>query len=155
MESYTTGSLLSAPVNETRGKKTNLHGLTPDEHSSLARYSTTKDHLLLTILRDVKTEIEVWTPVKKHGSRRTRGSPVWDNPVTPVDGYNDNQWLTVRDYITPNTLFIGDVSEEAQPTELKKLPEFFDAKLTGHNILQPVRMAQRFPTSKSHVPTLN
>ena len=38
---------------------------TPDEHSSLARYSTTKDHLLLTILRDVKTEIEVWTPMKK------------------------------------------------------------------------------------------
>ena len=58
-----------------------------------------------------------------------------------MDGYNDNQyWLTVRDYITPNTLFVGDISDEAPPTELKKLPEFFDAT--------NLQVTQHFATSK-------
>lgn len=141
---YKAGSLLSAPLKKwLRGKRNLSVVFTPDEHSSLARYSTTKDHLLLTILRDVKTEIEVWTPVKRSWtSQDLQGVPTMGQlRVSPVDGYNNNQyWLTVRDYITPNTLFIGDVSAESQPTALKKLPEFFDA--TG------LQVTQHFATSK-------
>ena len=141
---YKAGSLLSAPLKKwLKGKKRLTVVFTPDEHSSLARYSTTKDHLLLTILRDVKTEIEVWTPGRKSWeSQDLQGVPSMGQlRATPVDGYNDNQyWLTVRDYITPNTLFIGEISAESQPTELKKLPEFFDA--TG------LQVTQHFATSK-------
>ncbi len=140
---YPAGSLLAAPFSKwMRGKKKISVLFTPDESSSLARFSTTKDHVLLTILRDVKTEIEVWTPTRKAWlHKELTGVPSMGQlRITPVDGYDDNTyWLTVRDYITPNTLYIGDV-ETKTTTQLKKLPDFFDASNMVVN--------QHFATSK-------
>ena len=61
--------------------------------------------------------------------------------ISPLDGYTTNEyWLTVRDYITPNTLYIGDVESNSQPTQIKALPEFFDAS--------NLQVQQHFATSK-------
>ena len=148
---YKAGSLLSAPLKKwLKGKKRITVVFTPDEHSSLARFSTTQDHLLLTILRDVKTEIEVWTPSKKGWtSKELQGVPSMGQlRISPIDGYNTNEyWLTVRDYITPNTLYIGDVESNSQPTQIKALPEFFDASnLQVQQHFATIKMAPRSPT---------
>ena len=143
-KTYIAGSLLSAPLKKwLRGKKKISVLFTPDEKSSLARFSTTKDHLLLTILRDVKTEIEVWTPSRKAWVQsEVQGIPSMGQlRITPMDANNSNDyWLTVRDYITPNTLYTGSIGLETPPVELKKLPEFFDA----NNLV----VNQHFATSK-------
>ncbi len=139
---YKAGSLLRAPLKKwLRGRKKIEVLFIPDDNSSLARFSTTKDHLLLTILKDVKTEIEVWTPARKTWTKSTlpKIPKMGQLRVTPVDEYTSNDyWLTVRDYITPNTLYMGSVGEA--PTQLKKLPEFFDAS--------PYKVEQHFATSK-------
>ena len=53
--------------------------------------------------------------------------------------YSNDYWLTVRDFITPDTLYLGNLSTGA-PEPLKSLPGFFDA--TG------LEVNQHFATSK-------
>ena len=147
-QTYKAGSLLSAPLKKwLRGKKKLTVLFEPDEHSSLSRFSTTKDFLVLTILRDVKTEIEVWSQKGKRW-KKTAGISTPNGGgqvrITPIDSYNSNDyWMTYRDYITPNTLSIGTIEQSEStdtPETLKQLPAFFDAS--------NLQVSQHFATSK-------
>ena len=145
---YKAGSLLSAPLKKwLRGKKKLTVLFEPDESSSLSRFSTTKDFLVMTILRDVKTEIEVLAQRRNRWYMSEAFLPPRNGGqirITPVDGYGSNDyWMTYRDYITPNTLSIGTMEpEDSQPAlvRLKQLPAFFDAS--------NLEVTQHFATSK-------
>lgn len=140
---YKAGSLLTAPLKKwLRGKKKITVLFEPSETTSLSSYSATKDHLILSTLDDVKSKIIILTPYKKEWkSSSLSGLPQMGNlSVWPIDSEESNDyWLTVRDFITPNTLYTGSIDGDA-PEKLKSLPAFFDAS--------NLEVSQHFATSK-------
>lgn len=113
----------------------------PTDNSSLASYSFTRDHLLLNVLEDVKNRIYVLADTDQGWNRRplSGAPPIGTVGVSPVDADESNAyWMTVSDYLTPTTLYIGEVGEE--PESLKQLTPQFDA--TG------LAVSQHFATSQ-------
>ncbi len=112
----------------------------PDEHSSLAAATWTKNHLLLNVLRDVKNEITVMTPTDNGWtSKPLPGAPkIGTVVVGAIDpDHSDEYFMQTTNFLTPSTLWIGTVGEEPEP--LKSLPAFFDA--------DGLSVAQHFATS--------
>lgn len=126
---YQAGSFLAARADAYRAGERELTVLfTPDAHTSLERWSWTRNHLLLTTLRDVASRIEVITPGADGWSRRDLGvTPA--NQTIAVSGVDDDEnddfWMTVTSFLQPSTLRLGTVGVDALQT-LKRSPSFFD-----------------------------
>ncbi len=113
----------------------------PTERTSLAGYSPTLRHVLLNVMEDVKNRIYVATPEGDHWRRAPLpGAPeIGTVTVRAVDAdQSDDYWMTVTDYLTPTTLFVGTVGQE--PEALKQLPPMFDAS--------GLEVSQHFATSR-------
>ena len=140
---YAAGSLLVTSYPKwMKGKRAVEVLFEPTERTSLAGFSMTRNHLLLTTLRDVKNEVEVLTPGKKGWTRAAlEGLPTYGTvSVSAVDPENsDDYWLNVSGFLTPSTLGLGMVGEGPAET-LKQLPALFDA--------EGLEVAQHFATSK-------
>ena len=140
---YKSGSLLTAPLRKwLKGRKKITVLFEPSETTSLASYDVTKDHLVLSILDDVKSKIVVLTPAKKTWTESTlEGIPQFGIlTLTPIDSEDSNDyWLTVKDFITPNTLYVGTIGGDP-PKNVKSLPAFFDTT--------NLEIAQHFAESK-------
>ena len=106
----------------------------PDAHTSLAAYAWTRHHLILDVLDDVKSRLDVLTPPSH---RSTDGA--WERAAMPgapamssisvVDTDPDNSdeyWLNVTGFLTPPSLQRGVVGSVPAET-LKQGPKFFDA----------------------------
>lgn len=100
----------------------------PDAHSSLSYYAWTRDHLLLNVLRDVRSELTVLTP-ERGPWRRAELAGVPDFAQTDIvatDPFDSNEFmLSSGGFTQPDTLIYGQVGSE--PERLKQAPEFFDA----------------------------
>jgi prolyl oligopeptidase len=108
---------------------------TPGPRTSLAGFTVTRHHVLLQVLENVHTKIEVLTPGKAGWSHEAlqSDSELSTISIWAVDAEkSDDYFMTVTDYITPTTLYMGSPGEE--PQKLKNLPAFFDA--TGLKISQ-------------------
>ena len=102
----------------------------PTERKSLAGYSTTRNHILLNELDNVRNRIYVLSPGKNGWKRAPlAGMPeIGTVSANAVDSdESDDFFMTVTNYVTPTSLSIGTVGKGA-PTKLKSLPAFFDAK---------------------------
>ena len=150
-KTFPAGSLIVTNFDEFMAGKRNFNALfTPDEHTSLAGFSWTKNAIVLNVMRDVRSELTAWRYApgnKQYADSGWVGKPVAGVPkmgalsVGAVDADDsDNVWITATDYLTPTTLAIADVSNDAAPETLKSNPQFFDA--TKHVI------EQHFATSK-------
>jgi prolyl oligopeptidase len=102
----------------------------PTERKSLAGFSTTRHHVLLTELDNVRGRAEVLT----HRDGRWLREPLPGVPefgevtVRAVDpDESDEYFLDVTAFLTPNTLALGTVGAGVA-AKLKQLPAFFDAK---------------------------
>ncbi len=126
---YPKGSLLVTDFKRWMKGKRDVEVLfTPDEHTSLAGTTMTRDHIVLTILDDVKNRVEVLTPGKAGWTRAPMpGLPENGNiSVWAVDSDESNDlWINVSDYVTPDQLMLG--SATGAPEVLKTLPEQYDA----------------------------
>lgn len=126
---HVAGSLLVARADSYLAGERELTVLfTPDPHTSLERWSWTRNHLLLTTLRDVASRIEVLTPGAGGWSRRELGATEANQTIgaSGVDAdENDDFWLTVTGFLQPTALQLGTVGVDALQT-LKTAPSFFD-----------------------------
>lgn len=101
----------------------------PGARKALGGFSTTRNHILINELEDVRNRIYVAT---FDGTQWTRqplsGVPQFGNvQVSGVDNEDsDAYWLTSTDYLTPTTVSIGEINKAA-PEPLKQLPAFFKA----------------------------
>ena len=119
---------------------------TPTATTSLQGYSWTKNHLLLNVLDNVKSRIKVLHYVEPGvlaGGWQTSdlvGAPaIGTVTVAAVDDEDsDAYFMTVTDYLTPTTLYLGEIGK--QPEQLKSTPAFFDAS--------GLAISQHFATSK-------
>jgi len=135
------GSLLAAPFDAwMAGSRDIAPVFLPSATVSLASWSWTRHHLLLDLLDDVKSRVEVATPADGGWTRAPlAGAPAFGTiGIAAVDDdASDAYFMTVTDYLTPTTLHIGDV--DGRPEPVKSTPAFFDAP--------GLAIAQHFATS--------
>jgi len=108
----------------------------PTERSSLSGFAGTKNHVLLTTLDNVRTKVLVLTPSDAGWKREPLpGLPEFGTVSASAvdDEESDAYWLTITDYLTPTSLFLGEIGK-GPAQKLKSLPSFFDA--TGLQIEQ-------------------
>lgn len=102
----------------------------PTERTSLAGFSPTRGHILLSVLDDVKSRISVLSHDGDSGWTRAPlpGVPEFGNVnAWAVDAeQSDDYFLGVSDFLTPTSLFLGTIGG-GPPEKLKQLPSFFDA----------------------------
>ncbi len=103
---------------------------TPDPHTSLADHSWTRSHLILGLMHDVSSWLEVLTPQPSGPWRREplTGVPALSSAsAAGTDSDTDDEYLLdVDGFLTPSTLDIGVLgSGPAEP--LKQAPSFFDS----------------------------
>lgn len=141
-KTYKAGSLLVTKFDDfmAGGRDFNV-AFEPNENTSLASYSPTKDYILLNVLEDVKNRIYVLTLEGDTWKREPlKGAPkIGTVGVRPVDADESNAyWMTSSGYLTPTTLYYGDVGGE--PDQIKQLTPMYDAN--------GLKVSQHFATSK-------
>lgn len=129
---YRAGSLLAADFDGfLAGDRRFEVVFEPTPTTSLAGATWTRDHLVLTVLDDVKSRIRVLTPTDAawHRSEFAGAPEIGTVQVSAVDpDENDLVWVVATDYLTPTTLSIATVGQGgALPVALKSQPAFFDA----------------------------
>jgi prolyl oligopeptidase len=125
------GSLLACKLDAfLAGARTFDVLFAPTERSSLGGWSGTKNHVLVTVLDNVKSRVFVMTAGAGDGGGWKReampGLPEFGtiNASAIDDEEGDDYFLTITDYLTPTSLFHGTVGKGA-PQRLKSLPQFF------------------------------
>ncbi len=102
----------------------------PTERSSLAGWTGTKNHLLINVLDNVRNVVQIATHTDEGWRLEDMpGLPKFGTiSASPVDDEEgDAYWLTITDYLTPTSLWLGSIGE-GPATKLKSLPEFFNAE---------------------------
>jgi prolyl oligopeptidase len=142
-KTFAAGSLLAANLEKFLGGAREFDVLfEPGERTSLAGFSPTRNHILLNVLDNVRNRVSVLT----HADGGWRNEPLPGLPEFGTisagaidDEENDDYFLTITDYLTPTSLYMGTIGKGA-PKKLKSLPSFFDAK--------DLEVTQRETTSK-------
>ena len=132
-KTYPAGSLLVSDFDRfLRGERAFEVLFEPSTNTALSSVTTTKDHVVINVLEDVKNRLYVLTPSTTESPTAWRREPLVGAPafgtvnVTAVDSDESNDYfMTSTDYLTPTTLSIGTVGKA--PEELKRLPHFFDS----------------------------
>lgn len=128
---YAAGSLLAAKLDAyLAGERSFTVLFQPSDTTSLAGYSFTANHLVLNVLEDVKNRLSVLTPAAEAGqpwaSQPLPGAPAFG--TVSVSAYDEEKsdlvWMTSTDYLTPTTLYLGELLGEK--AKLKEMPSFFD-----------------------------
>ena len=119
------GSLLAVPLSDfPAASPTAL--FEPDERTFLSYHTWTRDNLILRLLVDVQSRLEILTPTPD-GWQRTR-LPVDFGHTDVLDtnrDHSDEYLLLSNGFVQPSTLRYGTVGGELET--LKQEPEFFDA----------------------------
>ncbi|MEU9254616.1 prolyl oligopeptidase family serine peptidase [Streptomyces sp. NPDC048270] len=129
------GTLLAFDLDAFRaGEREAAVLFTPDEHTALAGWSWTRNHLILTTRADVSSRMEILTPGP--GPDGWRRAPLAGVPplstasVTCTDpDVGDEYFLNVSGYLQPSTLYRGTAGEGAGAGEsVKRGPALFDTE---------------------------
>ncbi len=143
-KTYPSGSLLAAKFDDYMAGKRDITVLfTPDEHTSLSGHSWTRHHLILNVMRDVVSQIQILTPADKGAwkSEALGGAPALSTmQAAGVDADDtDEYFLTVSGFLQPTTLYYGTLGQ-GEREAIKHSPAFFDAS--------KYVVSQHFATSK-------
>lgn len=127
--SYPAGALLATRFDTFLAGGRNLAVLfQPDEHTSLAYHAWTRDRLLLSTLRDVRSQLLLLAP----DGGRWRRAPLGGLPefahtdIAATDPYGAEYMLVSSGFTEPETLRRGTAGGTGLET-LKRAPAFFDA----------------------------
>ncbi|HKS48667.1 MAG TPA: prolyl oligopeptidase family serine peptidase [Amycolatopsis sp.] len=127
---YAPGTLLAAKFDAYLAGERELTVLfEPDPHTSLDSYDWTHDHLLLTTLSDVRTELRVLTPGEDGWhSEPLAGVPTLSTgQVLDTDPDTSNEYLLdTSGFTEPATLIYGHVGDGTEV--LRQAPARFDSE---------------------------
>ncbi|MCY2962855.1 MAG: prolyl oligopeptidase family serine peptidase [Planctomycetota bacterium] len=108
----------------------------PTDRKSLADYDHTRNHLILNELDNVRNRLYVLTRQDGKWTREELpGAPKLSSvSVGSIDSdESDDYFMTVTDYLTPTSLFLGTIGK-GPAEKIKENPRFFDAE--GLNVAQ-------------------
>jgi len=133
-QTYPAGSLLAADLVTFMAGQRTIHSLfEPGPRTSLVSFTSTRNHLLVTTLDNVRNRLSTLT--FQDGAWRRRpvpGLPEFGTAsALPVDDMEtDEVFLVTASSLQPSTLSLGnidDVHDDWAPERLKQSPAFFDA----------------------------
>ncbi|MFD6195628.1 prolyl oligopeptidase family protein [Mycobacteriaceae bacterium NPDC060252] len=128
---HSAGTLLAAHYADfLAGDRAVTPVFVPDEHASLHHYAWTRERLTVVILRDVVSEIRVFTP-GTWDSEPLTGVPVnTTTQIVAIDDLGDEIFLDTSGFTQPSTLLHGEVGTgggaAAWVSPIKSAPSFFD-----------------------------
>jgi prolyl oligopeptidase len=133
--SYPAGALLVTRFDAFLAGERDLTVLfEPDAHTSLSYHAWTRNHLILNMLHDVRSQLAVLTPAggSEGGWGGGRGAALAGVPefahtdIADTDPYDSDEYMLVSTGFTePDTLLYGQAGGVIEP--LKRAPVFFDA----------------------------
>ncbi|WP_020519600.1 prolyl oligopeptidase family serine peptidase [Catelliglobosispora koreensis] len=131
------GSLLAVNFDEFIAGSRELSVIyTPDDHSSLYSWAWTKNHLIVSLLVDVLSRLEVHTPSNGGWTRQPLpGVPAYGHSwiVDTDPDQSDSYLIASSEFLSPPSLHLGHIGG-GEPELLKQAPAFFDS--TGMTVRQ-------------------
>ena len=133
------GTLIAFDREELMGgaeAPSSMNLFTPTPEKVLGGIATTRDHLVLTMLDDVLSEVEVLTPADGEWTRTPLDvAGDGDEPLTvrvrAFDQMEDNRlWVSVNGFATPSTLMLIDLDETGDVRGrrvVRQAPAMYDA----------------------------
>lgn len=113
------------------GDRTGRVLFSPTPSRSLSYHAWTKNHLVLAVLTDVVTRLEVLTPERDWSRRELPAGPELGSvDVVGVDpDHSDEYFLDTDGYTQPSTFLRGELGDETdpEPEVLRTAPARFDA----------------------------
>jgi len=124
--SYVTGSLLAIGFDAFLGGSRDFTVVfTPTASTSLQEWDWTASRLILTLLDDVSTRLEVLDPADGWSSVPIAVPPLSAAHVVDTSpDESDEYWLQVSGFTTPPTVFRGEIGSD--PVAVRAAPSFFD-----------------------------
>jgi len=125
---YPSGALLAARFDDYLAGGRDLTVLfAPDEHTSLAYHSWTRNHLIVATLQDVKSRFDVLTPADGWAKTPLAGVPeVGAADILDTNSEVDDEYfLNGSGYTQPATLHRGEIGGTVEV--IKRAPAFFAA----------------------------
>jgi prolyl oligopeptidase len=132
------GSLLTMPAAAYLKGERNFTALfTPTATRSLDNYTTTRRHVLITVLDNVAGRIEAWQAPSSNTAtwqRREVAAPFpgtlsvssWADSTRQDDAHAETFTVNYTDFLTPDSYLLGHTAQPALET-LKRRPAQFDA----------------------------
>ncbi|MEM6927958.1 MAG: prolyl oligopeptidase family serine peptidase [Myxococcota bacterium] len=139
---YVAGSLIVTDHDRLmKGKPKFTVLFEPTETTSLRGWSLTRNRVVLQVLDDVKTRLEVLTPGRKDWARAPlSGSDLDRVSASAVDRLSSDEIFVYRaGFLTPSTFAYRDLATDREDL-LAQLPAFFET--------EGLEVSQRFATSK-------
>lgn len=130
-----------------RGERQLQPLFTPSATRSLSGYAFTRDHVVLNVMDNVASRLELFRkdggaftgrPIEAPFPGSLGVSPLHD-PLLPSDDLAESYLLTYTDFLTPDSLYLGSTRDDRREP-LKSRTALFDA--------DGQRVEQRFATSK-------
>ena len=98
----------------------------PGERQTIQGVSTTRDHLLVSMLDNVRGELRRYTFADGRWSYETVPAPALGSiGITATSPVSNRYFFTYSGFTQPTTLYVAD--EDGGTREVKRLPEQFDA----------------------------
>jgi prolyl oligopeptidase len=109
---YKTGTLLSLNFTELlKGHKDIQVIIEPDEFSSIAEVSTTKNKLLINLLTNVTGQLYIYSFTNGQWTNQKVNTPDFGTiSISATDELSDQYFLNFENFITPSTLYWADAS---------------------------------------------
>jgi prolyl oligopeptidase len=127
---FKAGSLLAIDFDAFQAGKRNFQVLfEPSLRTALDSFATTRTHVVLSILDQVKGRLAEWRFDAGAWQRRDVVAPEFGSlGISALDhGETDDYFLTHVDYLTPDSLYLAKAGTDARE-RLKQRPAFFDAR---------------------------
>ena len=138
---YAAGALLAAPWDTFLAGDRNFDVLfAPAPRTSLVGVTTTREHLILTELDNVRSRLSLLTRAGSTWQRTPRPVPEFGTvSVSSIDEDSDDYFLNVTGFLTPSSLYLGTIGQEKREL-LKQLPAFFNSDglaVSQHEAVSP------------------
>jgi len=125
---YPQGALISIDYDRfLNGKRDFTIIAEPDARSSITSFRTTKNHLLINMLVNVKSKLYQYTMTNDTWEKEKVKAPDYGSiRIGSTDEFSDRYFFTYTNFLNPSTLYLADGSD-TQIKKVKSLPHFFDS----------------------------
>ena len=127
-KTYKSGTLISLNLTELlKGNKQIQVVIEPDEFSSIAGVSTTKNDLIVNVLTNVTSQLFIYSfSNQKWSSKKVDAPNLGTLSIVTTDESSDEYFFSFQNFITPSTLYAAN-TKTSEMKVVKSLPAFFDA----------------------------
>lgn len=136
----------------------------PNEFSSVAGLSSTKNKLLIDIITDVKSELFIYTYENDKWNKVKVAAPDFGTiSISSTDEFSDLYFFNFANFLTPSSLYAADANDNSVK-QFKSLPAYFDgskykveqfkAKSTDGTLIPYFMVSAKNTEKNSNNPTL-